>query len=125
MNIKRMLLILIFILFTSEAMAEPWSKEDKILLGTAMALSVVDTMQTLQFEKYGIEEANPILKPFVNDPGAFIAAMALTRILEFIILDRFPETREILKYQVGFHLSVVISNREKLRTYGGGIKIPF
>lgn len=120
---KTLLIIAALILLATNAQAE-WSKADKSLFTAELAISAVDIWQTSQFTRYGIKEVNPIFRGRTDDLAFMISTIAMFHAVEYILLDRYPEVRAILPYQVAFHVGIVAWNRNVLRA-DAGIKIPF
>ncbi len=122
---KKLIIALSLLLLTSEAHAfATWSNEDRALFATELVLSAVDVWQTSQFHKYGIKEANPIFKGSLGNPAQLAAVMAAIHVIEYFVLDNYPETRALLPFQVTLHLGVVVWIRQLLQAEGG-VKIPF
>ena len=119
-----MTLILICLLETKAHAWASWSTEDKALFVTEVILAGVDVYQTAHFQEYQIKEANPIFKPYYDRPAALIAAMTFIHVAEYIFLDRNPEMRKILPWQVSAHFAIVAWNRHVIKVEAG-VNIPF
>jgi hypothetical protein len=92
---NKVILLLIFILFLPLTSYAEWSRSDKLLMGSYIALSALDVVQTSQFAKRGIVEVNPLFRKGDGSPD--VSRLIIMKLLVgagvFYFADRYPNLR--------------------------------